>query len=197
MSLKKKIAAFGDWLNVERRQKIQAAVAAAAPLLLSFGLLTSSQFDQIAIILGALLALVAPLVSLANLSRTEFASWLVTSARGVLYGAAAVIVPALAMLGLFSDQTSTHVLGVISSSLTVLSSVVAIFTSGRQNTIERIADADATAVVSVLMKPVEEQREEFSRATERVSGVADGQIRRSSDVVTVDQSETLPPAARG
>ncbi|URM87295.1 holin [Microbacterium phage Antuna] len=159
---------FGAWFDAERRQKTQAAIAAVAPLLIMFGLVTQSAVDQYAIIVGATLAAVGPLVSLVNLTRTEFASWLITGARGVLYGAAAVIVPALAALGYVTDEQQTTVLALLSNSLTVISAVVAIFTSARQEKVEVAQTAADVAVVGILSSPLPSQISELDRAATRL-----------------------------
>lgn len=159
---------FGAWFDSERRQKVQAAIAAVSPLLIMFGLVTDSALDQWAIITGAVLAAVGPLVSLVNLTRTEFAGWLLTSARGVLYGAAAVIVPALAALGYVSNEQSTTVLALLSNSLTVVAAVVAIFTSARQEKVEAVQVARDTSVVGVLSSPMPAQISALDHAATRL-----------------------------
>lgn len=159
---------FGAWFDAERRQKMQAAIAAVAPLLIMFGLVTDSAVDQWSIIVGATLAAVGPLVSLVNLTRTEFASWLITGARGVLYGAAAVIVPALAALGYVTDEQQTTVLALLSNSLTVVAAVVAIFTAGRQERVEVAQSSADVAVVSTLTQPMHVQVASLSKAAQRL-----------------------------
>lgn len=167
--VKKALQRFAAWFDAERRQKTQAAIAAVAPLLIMFGLTTQSAVDQYALIVGATLAAVGPLVSLVNLTRTEFASWLITGARGVLYGAAAVIVPALAALGYVTDEQQTTVLALLSNTLTVVAAVVAIFTSARQEKVEVAQVAADAAIVGVLSAPMPVQVSELGRAAERLN----------------------------
>ena len=183
---------FGAWFDAERRQKTQAAIAAVAPLLIMFGLVTQSAVDQYAIIVGATLAAVGPLVSLVNLTRTEFASWLITGARGVLYGAAAVIVPALAALGFMTDEQSVTVLALLSNSLTVLAAVVAIFTSSRQETIEVAQSVRDQTVVETLTAPMPEQISTLAAAAERL-GVDPVEVTRESYRASVDDDGTRRP----
>lgn len=167
--VKKALQRFAAWFDAERRQKTQAAIAAVAPLLIMFGLTTQSAVDQYALIVGAMLAAVGPLLSLVNLTRTEFASWLMTGARGVLYGAAAVIVPALAALGYVTDEQSVQTLALVSNSLTVLAAVVAIFTSARQEKVEAVQTASDVAVVGILSSPLPSQIAQLDRAATRLN----------------------------
>lgn len=132
MKIRNALRRFGVWFDTTRRQSVQAAIAAIAPLLLTLGILTEGALEQWTLIAGAVLAAVGPLVSLVNLTRSQFASWLITGARGVLYGGAAVVVPALAVLGYIGQDQSTQILSLLSHSLTVLAAVVAIFTAGKQ-----------------------------------------------------------------
>jgi hypothetical protein len=168
---------LAEWFSAERRQKIQIAIASIAPLLIVFGLTSQSDVDQFVIILGAVLAAAGPLLSLANLSRSEFAGWVITSARGVLYGAAAVIVPALVALGWVTDEQSTTTLALISTSLTVLASVVAIFTSGEQSTAAIVEVTRDRAIVSALTAPLPAQVADLSAAAQRL-GVDPNEVTR-------------------
>lgn len=166
--IKDRASAFTLWFDAERRQKVQGAIAALAPLLIMLGLTTEGAVEQWALIVGAVLAAVGPLVSLVNLTRTEFASWLITGARGVLYGAAAVIVPALAALGYVTDEQSTQTLALLSNVLTVLAAFVAIFTSARQEREAVVQVAKDSAVVGILTSPMPSQISELDRAAARL-----------------------------
>lgn len=170
---------FGEWFDTERRQKFAAAVAAVAPLLIMFGVLTEGAAEQWSIIVGAVLATLGPVVSLVNLSRTALAGWLITSARGVLYGAAAAIFPALAALGLLTTEQSTNALALLSTSLTVLASVVAIFTASRQQSIEVAQVVHDQTVIETLTAPMPQQISTLADAAERL-GVDPVEVTREA-----------------
>lgn len=178
-SIKSRARAFGEWFDTERRQKVQGAIAALAPLLIMLGLTTEGAVEQWGLIVGAVLAAVGPLISLVNLTRTEFASWLVTGARGVLYGAAAVIVPALAALGYVTDEQSTTVLALLANGLTVLAAFVSIFTAGRQERVAEVQVAKDSTVVGILTAPMPTQISELGSAAERL-GVDPVEITRAA-----------------
>lgn len=178
-NIKGKARRFVEWFDVERRQKTQGALAALATLLITFGLTSQSAVDQYALITGAVFAAAGPLLSLVNLTRSQFASWLMTGARGVLYGAAATIVPALVTLGYVSDEQSVQTLALLSNSLTVLAAVVAIFTSGKQSEIESVQTAADVATVGILSSPVAVQLSQLSQAADRL-GVDATEITREA-----------------
>ena len=135
---------FAGWFTPVRRQQIQAAVVAIVPLALLFGYGTSGTWEQILIIFGALLGALGSLLSLGNVKVTDWATQGWAIVRGVIYGLATVISPALVLLGFYNDEVNTQIVTGVSLGLTALSSAIAIFANGQQQKIEAVAMAQDT-----------------------------------------------------
>lgn len=124
----KKVA---EWFTPERRQAIQVWFGSLAPLLILAGFATQEQTEQVLIIIGAILQFLASILSLVNVRVGDIAAaWAVV--RGAIYGLAAVVSPALVILGVYSDDVNAQITVTISLTLSSLSSLLAIFTSGKQ-----------------------------------------------------------------
>ena len=129
MIIIKKLAA---WFTPERRQLVQAFLAAVAVLAVQFGYGTDGQWEQILVIGGALLGAAAGLLSLVNVRVAHWATegWAIV--RGVIYTAATLVSPALVALGFYGEDVNTQIVTGIAQALTVLSSAIAIFANGQQ-----------------------------------------------------------------
>ncbi len=116
--------ALVNWFTPQRRQLIQVFFASLAPVLIGLGYATQAQTEQYLILTGAGLQFAASLVSLINL-RGVLNVWKVL--RGAIYGAGTTVAPALVVLGVIDEATSSIVLVGISLGLSSLSSLLAIF----------------------------------------------------------------------
>lgn len=121
--------ALVNWFTPQRRQLIQLFFASLAPVLIGLGYATQAQTEQYLILTGAGLQFVASLVSLINL-RGLLNIW--TVLRGAIYLAGTTAAPALVVLGVIDEATSSIVLVGISLGLSSLSSLLAIFVSKDQ-----------------------------------------------------------------
>ena len=122
---------LADWFTPERRQAIQQTLMLAITLLVTVGAITEGDSQHIVAIAGIILQAGSGLLALAYLEGSSFADmWAVI--RGVLYTAAGSAGPVLVALGLLSENYSNWLLSVLGVSLSLVSSVVAIFASRRQ-----------------------------------------------------------------
>lgn len=123
---------MSTWLDAQQRQKIQVFFATLVPIAVLIGLTTETAAEQWLLILGAALQFTSSALSLANLKGGVHAAW--TILRGAVYALAATVAPALTVLGLISDEQGATALTAISLGLTSLSSLIAVFVSGNQQT---------------------------------------------------------------
>lgn len=121
--------ALAAWLTTERRQLIQVWLGSLAPILIGLGYLTQADAEQWLIIVGASVQFAASLLSLVNL-RGVSSVW--TVIRGAIYALGMAVAPALTILGYIDEATSAILLTALSLGLSSLSSLLAIFTSSRQ-----------------------------------------------------------------
>jgi hypothetical protein len=133
--------ALARLLTPERRQLIQAFLVALAPLAIMFGYGTEGTWQQLLIIAGAVIGAVASLLNLVNVRIGDWATQGWAIVRGVIYSLGTVVSPALVILGFYGDDVNTQILNGLSLGLTVLSSAIAIFASGQQQTIVRMVQA--------------------------------------------------------
>lgn len=123
-----------NWFTPERRQAIQVFAGSVAPLLIMLGFGSAGLWEQLLIILGAVLQFASSVVSLSALKRGDWgAAW--TVMRGALYTLAAVASPSLVVLGLYDEQTNAALLTGLSLGLAALSNLLAIFV-GKQQQLE-------------------------------------------------------------
>jgi len=123
---------IAQWFTPERRQLIQAFLAAAAVLAVQFGYGTDGQWEQLLIIGGAALGAIAGLLSLVNVRVADWATQGWAIVRGVIYMLATVASPALVALGFYSDAVNEQIVTGIGQGITVLSAAIAIFANGQQ-----------------------------------------------------------------
>lgn len=123
---------FAHWFTPERRQLVQAFLAAIAVLAVQFGLGTEGQWEQLLVLGGAALGALAGLLSLVNVRVADWATqgWAVV--RGVIYGFATVASPTLVALGLYGEDVNAQIVTGIGQGITVLSAAIAIFANGQQ-----------------------------------------------------------------
>lgn len=117
------------WFTPARRQGIQVWFGSLAPILILLGFATETWTQQALVIIGAVLQFLAALLSLVNISGI-IAIW--TVIRGAVYALAATVSPALVILGIYDENMSARLILVISLGLTSISSLVAVFTSSKQ-----------------------------------------------------------------
>lgn len=172
---------FVEWFDAKRRQAAQVALTSLATLLVGLGVATEAATEPWLVISAATLQAAGPLLALVNLRRSQWASWFVTSARGVLYGAAVVIAPALTTLGFIPEDQSTRSLTAISLGITVISNTIAMFTGAQQQVVE----TKDRAVVGALTAPVAQQVASLEAAASRL-GVDDVDVSRSLFRSTLD-----------
>ena len=127
---------FKDWFTTDRRAGIQVFLGSLAPLFILVGFGTDSSWEQWLIISGATLQFVASLLSLLNLKAGDWGAGF-TVLRGALYALAAVVSPALVMLGFYSAEVNATLLLGLSLALGALSNLVAIL-AGKQQQVERL-----------------------------------------------------------
>lgn len=119
------------WFTPERRQAIQVFAGGLAPLAILVGFGTEGVWEQVLIILGAVLQFVSSLLSLVNVRKGDWgAGWAIV--RGAIYALAMVVSPALVLLGFYDAATNASILAGLSLALSALSNLVAIFTSKSQ-----------------------------------------------------------------
>lgn len=123
---------FANWFTPERRQLVQAFLAAIAVLAVQFGLGTEGQWEQILVLGGAALGALAGLLSLVNVRVADWATQGWAIVRGVIYGFATVASPALVALGFFNEDVNAQIVTGIGQGITVLSAAIAIFANGQQ-----------------------------------------------------------------
>ena len=122
---------FAAWFTTQRRQGIQLLFTSLVPLFMLFGLGTDETWAQWGIILAALLQMLGSLLSLLNLEEGNWgAKWAVV--RGAIYSFGLAVAPAFTILGWLTEDMSGLILSAVSITLTVLSSLVAVLTSGEQ-----------------------------------------------------------------
>lgn len=129
-----------NWFTPQRRQLIQVFFASIAPVLIGLGYATQAQIEQYLILTGAGLQFVASLVSLINL-RGVLNIW--TVLRGAIYGAGTTVAPALVVLGVIDEATSSLVLVGVSLGLSSLSSLLAIFVGKDQQATAEFGEIEA------------------------------------------------------
>ena len=123
---------FARFFTTERRQLIQAFLVTVAPLAIMFGYGTTDTWEQLLIISGAILGAVASLLNLLNVRVADWATQGWAIVRGTIYAFGTVVSPALVLLGFYGEEVNTQILTGMSLGLTVLSSAIAIFASGKQ-----------------------------------------------------------------
>lgn len=128
---------LASWFTLERRQDIQLLLGSLAPVLIFLGLATEAQAEQWQIVGTALVQFVASTLSLVNV-RGGWQVW--TVLRGAVYTLGATLAPALTVLGLIDESQQGMILTGLSLTLSVLSSLLAVIVSGRQETEAVIAD---------------------------------------------------------
>lgn len=131
---------LSKWLNTERRQKIQLFFGSLAPLFILFGMGSQESWEQTLVIIGAAMQFLASLLSLVNIRISDWSTQGWAIVRGAIYTLGFTVAPALVLLGVFDEQTSTTVLLAISLGLSSLSALVAIFTAGQQKQAVLTAD---------------------------------------------------------
>jgi hypothetical protein len=137
--------ALARFLTPERRQLIQAFLAALATLAIMLGYGTAGTWEQLLIIAGAVVGAVASLLNLVNVRVADWATQGWAIVRATIYTLATVVSPSLVLLGLYDDAVNTQIVTGISLALTMFSSAVAIFTSGQQQKVVIMAQgADGT-----------------------------------------------------
>lgn len=136
--------AFARFFTSERRQLIQAFLVTLAPLAIMFGYGTEGSWEQVLIIAGATLGAVASLLSLVNIRIADWATQGWAIVRGTIYGLGTVVSPALMLLGFYGEDVNTQILTGMSIGLTALSSAIAIFANGKQQTVVLEYGADGT-----------------------------------------------------
>ncbi|MDQ0894414.1 hypothetical protein [Agromyces ramosus] len=114
------------WFTLARRRAIQGFVVAAAPVLVTLGIITGDQVQHVLVITAAALQGFAGLLSLLNLSPAAAGTWFTTVGRGVIYSLAAAVAPAAAALGFFDERVSTNLLTGLSLGLTALAALVSV-----------------------------------------------------------------------
>lgn len=124
--------AFARFFTPERRQLIQAFLVTVAPLAIMFGYGTAGTWEQLLIISGAVLGAIASLLNLLNVRVADWATHGWAIVRGTIYAFGTVVSPALVLLGFYGEDVNTQILTGLSLGLTVLSSAIAIFASGKQ-----------------------------------------------------------------
>lgn len=159
---------FVEWFDAKRRQAVQVTLTSAATLLVALGLATQSITEPWLVISAAVLQAAGPLLALVNLRRSEFASWFSTTARGVLYGLAASVAPALTALGFITEQQGTLTLTAISLGLTVISNGIAVFVGGQQAEAEKVQSAKDQSVLGLALSPVPSQVSAVAAAAARL-----------------------------
>lgn len=117
------------WFTPDRRQSIQVAFGSLAPLAILFGFGTEGVWEQSLIILGAVLQAVSSLLSLINVRDPHV--WAAVL-RGVIYGLATVVSPALVLLGFYDEATNATILVAVSLGLGALSNLLAVFIGKKQ-----------------------------------------------------------------
>lgn len=120
---------IADWFTPEKRQAIQVTLGSLAPLAILFGFGTEGVWEQWLIIAGAVMQFISSGLSLLNV-RDPHLFWSIV--RGAVYGAAAVISPALVVLGYIDEATSASILVGISLGLGALSNLLAVFVGVKQ-----------------------------------------------------------------
>lgn len=123
---------IANWFTPERRQLIQAFLAAIAVLAVQLGLGTEGQWEQFLVLGGAGLGAIAGLLSLVNVRIADWATQGWAILRGVIYTFATIASPALFALGIYNDDVNTQVVTGIGQGITVLSAAIAIFANGQQ-----------------------------------------------------------------
>jgi len=123
---------IANWFTAERRQQIQLFLGSLAPLAILFGFGTDGVWEQVLIVAGAVMQFAASLLSLINVRVADWATQGWAIVRGAIYALATVVSPALVLLGFYGEDTNASILMAVSLGLSALSSLVAIFASGRQ-----------------------------------------------------------------
>lgn len=121
-----------QWFTAERRQQVQLFLGSLAPLAILFGFGTEGTWEQVLIIAGAALQFVASLLSLINVKAEAWATQGWAIIRGAIYALGFTVSPALVLLGFYGEDVNATLLMGLSLALSSLSSLVAIFTSGKQ-----------------------------------------------------------------
>lgn len=129
---------FRNWFSPERRQAIQAAVVTLAPLAIMLGYGTQDQWQQILIIVGAVIAAAGSALSLFNVRVQDWATegWKIV--RGIIYAFGMVVSPALLALGLINESLNEQITTGLSIGLTALSSAISIFANGQQQKVAAV-----------------------------------------------------------
>lgn len=131
----------------ERRQQIQLFFGSLAPLLILAGFATEAEAQLYLIIAGAVLQFVAAILSLVNVRKGDFgAGWAIV--RGAIYALAAVVSPALVLLGVFDESTNAALLTGLSLGLSSLSALLSIFIGKSQ---ELVAVEQAAVAQGVIL----------------------------------------------
>ena len=136
-----------NWFTTERRQAIQVFLGTLAPLMILFGFGTEGIWEQLLIISGAVLVFIAALINVFNVQWHE--GWGIL--RAATYTLAGTVSPALVILGLYDADTNTALLTGLSLGLASLNSLMAIFTSGRQQL--AVAETSQLAELSAEYPP--------------------------------------------
>lgn len=135
------IAAF---FSPQRRQLIQAFLVTLAPLAIMFGYGSEGTWEQLLIISGAVIGAIASLLNLLNVRVSDWATQGWAIVRATVYGFGTVVSPALVLLGFYGEDVNTQILTGLSIGLTALSSAIAIFANGQQNTVVLMQSEDGT-----------------------------------------------------
>lgn len=120
--------AIRNWFTPATRDKIYAAIAAIAPILVTAGVLVPAQVEPIMVIVAALLQAFAGLLALVNLRATEAYRWFATAGRAVIYSGAVAVAGAIVTLGLVTQDWATSALTYTSFGLTALAAILAVVT---------------------------------------------------------------------
>lgn len=108
------------------RRKIYGTVLVVVPLIVNLGLISETAGGHAVAIAGAVLALGAGVLQIANFQASSLASWFVNFGRASLYALAAVAVPAAVYFGLITQDTGAVFLAQLSTFLSSLAAIAGI-----------------------------------------------------------------------
>ena len=122
---------FADWFTPHRRQSIQGALAGVVTLLVTLGALTQGESQDLLIFAAIVFQAGSGLLALAYLESPGVMDiW--TIIRGVLYTLAGSLAPFLVAIGMFSIDDGNTFTALVGVSLSIVGSIVAIFTGKKQ-----------------------------------------------------------------
>lgn len=116
-----------QYLNPARREAFYAAVAVLVPLLVNLGFLTEGVGATVLSLLGAVLALLAAVLQIANFTPGLLGRWYLDIGRAAVYAFAGAVVPVLVTLGVTTEADGATLLGGLSTVLTAIAALIGIF----------------------------------------------------------------------